>query len=285
MINLSDLLSMYENEYAYTELLKQLKNTIPFVGAGVTCSYYPLWKQYLKSECKKYNITNMAELFKMNSYEDIAEIILERIGETAFFADIKTTFSSEKFKPYSSIGPISLLPNIFQDTVITTNFDCALELAYKQAKCDFQKVLFPCYEEQVSKTMAGNRHNLIKLHGDISENSFLVFTKKQYSQAYGDPIDLNKPFLQMLQKCIIGKTLLFIGCSLNTDRITLIMEKIIKNNPNITHFAFLEEPPKKKYSERTIALSKMGILPIYFPSKQFECIDILLEDILKKNFT
>ena len=285
MVSLSELLSMYDNEYVYTELLKQLKNTIPFVGAGVTCVYYPMWKQYLKKECKKYNITNLDELFKSNSYEEIAEIILDRIGETAFFADIKSTFSPDKFKSYVSTGPISLLPNIFQDTVITTNFDCALELAYSQAKCGFHKVLFPCFEEQVAKTMAGNRHNLIKLHGDISENSFLVFTTKQYSQVYGNPVDINKPFVQMLQKYITGKTLLFVGCSLNTDRITHIMEKVIKTNPNTTHFAFLEEPLKKKYAERTIELSKMGILPIYFPRKQFECIDMLLEDILKKNYT
>lgn len=284
MVSLSELLSMYDNEYAYTELLKQLKNTIPFIGAGVTCAYYPMWKQYLKQECKKYNITNVDDLFRSSSFEDVAEIILDKIGETAFFADIKSTFSPNKFKPYALTGSISLLPSIFQDTVITTNFDCALELAYKQAKCDFEKVLFPCFEEQVAKTMAGNRHNLIKLHGDISENGFLVFTKKQYSQVYGDPIDANKPFLQILQKCITGKTLLFIGCSLNADRITLIMEKVIKNNPNVTHFAFVEEPLKKQYANRTIELSKMGILPIYFPRKQFGCIDMLLEDIVKKNY-
>lgn len=283
MISLPELLKMYQNEYAYNELINQLKNTIPYVGAGLTCEIYPLWKQYLQQECLKYKIGDVEELFNNNLYEDIAELILNKIGSTAFYADLKATFSESKFKEKPLTGAISILPSLFQDTVITTNFDCALELTYCLAKCDFEKVLYPCFEEQISKTITGNRHNLIKIHGDISENSFIVFTRSQYEKVYGDPVDLNKPFMSFLKKCITGKTLLFLGCSLNVDRVTTIMESIMTKDFNIVHFALLEEPNEDDYAERVINLSKMGILPIFYPKGQHEYVKFLLEDLVKKN--
>ena len=68
---------------------------------------------------------------------------------------------------------------------------------------------------------------------------------------------------------ILG-ALLFLGCSLETDRTTLIIAQIAQEWPGIVHFALLSN--KANTPERLRQLDKWNIRPIFFQAGRFEKI-------------
>ncbi len=76
---------------------------------------------------------------------------------------------------------------------------------------------------------------LLKLHGDYATSEGRVLTLSEYARAYGsqDPhqVDFNQEIPRVLAQALGAKPFLFVGCSLKSDRTTLVIAEIVKRLP------------------------------------------------------
>jgi len=129
----------------------------------------------------------------------------------------------------------------------------------------------------------GNRHGLFKIHGDIGnsmiEYSSIIFTERQYNENY----QIDSQLVESLQRWFLGKMLLFLGCSLNIDRTMELLQRIIKLNSGVTHYAIIEYDGKKDIAKRVKELrEQMGIRVIVYPKGKYEAVRIILEKLLEE---
>jgi hypothetical protein len=106
--------------------------------------------------------------------------------------------------------------------------------------------------------------------------------RDEYAQAYGDAGTVEKFFSRFL----FGKSLLFVGCSLMTDRTLLTMEQVVAAEGAHTlpqHHAFLELKEGMDRVERKKALAKANIFPIWYPEGEHdESIEALLLELMEE---
>ena len=105
--------------------------------------------------------------------------------------------------------------------------------------------------------------------------------RDEYAQTYGDAGTVEKFFSRFL----FGKSLLFVGCSLLTDRTLLTMEHVVAAEKAHTlpqHYAFLELKEGMDRVERKKALSKANVFPIWYPEGEHdESIEALLLEVME----
>ena len=177
-----------------------------------------------------------------------------------------------------------LLPFLFPDSpVVTTNFDRVLELVYEKQNKQFDTIILPGRQELHNQLIQGNRHGLFKIHGDIGnsmiEYSSIIFTERQYNENY----QIGSQLVESLQRWFLGKMLLFLGCSLNIDRTMELLQRIIKLNSGVTHYAIIEYDGKKDIAKRVKELrEQMGIRVIVYPKGKYEAVRIILEKLLEE---
>lgn len=261
----------------------------PFVGAGLSAFVYPGWKKLLEklvnyitdSESKKI----IKSLIKDDKLEDAAQEIEEVLGKTGIYNNLKTIFSSEKLDEKATElykESVYLLPYLFENKVITTNYDMIIETVYQNHNLPFKHHLSPGNLSLLNQIMnQGNvKHAIYKAHGEINDDTIdskaLVFTKRSYDEKYASDSDLVKE----LKRLYSGNKMFFLGCSLQDDRTLDILEKVVEQGN--THYAII--PCKKnKIDKRIRELSeKYKIRVIVYPEKQHESVRIILEELLKK---
>lgn len=136
--------------------------------------------------------------------------------------DLAGLFSADKLEQVRGQlpnEPISLLPYLFPELVLTTNFDETLETVYRESGHPFQTVFLPGHPELLRQLMRqGDACGLFKLHGTVTgmllEYEKIVFTRAQYDQNYGK----NRPLTRELKACFKNRIMLFLGCSLENER-------------------------------------------------------------------
>jgi hypothetical protein len=78
-----------------------------------------------------------------------------------------------------------------------------------------------------------------------------------------------------------SRPLLFLGCSLKTDRTVKVLRALHDELAALTHYAFMEAPRDPAlFQERRRSLLDMGISPLWFEEGQFEQIGQLLERLV-----
>lgn len=293
-LKFEDILNFYPaNKDTYEFLKADIKKVIPFVGAGLSCPWYPLWSEALKTltntinDKQKKRIVEKYIESKPPQYLDAAQKLvkfLKDVGlENALFSIFKTSEMNKKKNVIMAKQSVWLLPYLFEDTpVITTNFDRVLEIVYEKQNKRFDSVIFPKEKELQNKTYQGNRHALLKIHGDIGNEmvkySSIVFTKTQYKKAYKK----NSELVKILKKWYSGKILLFLGCSLEIDKTMKVLKKIIALNKETVHYAIIECDDEKMIEDRVKKLRKqLGIRAIVYPPKKHEAVRIILEKLLE----
>lgn len=187
-------------------------------------------------------------------------------------------------------------PILFQDILVTTNYDKALEQCYpsilsysyndlnlgrKDGEEDEEKSwLFKAITEKLSQMNDKLRGiepglpgmtvpeipMLLKVHGSIERASEMALTREGYNKAYCMELRL------LLEEILKKSTVLFIGYSLSKDRITDELKALKKQDPkSASHFVFL--PLTQKDDVRD--LEDYGVYPIYyFP----DALEGLVED-------
>lgn len=289
----SDLFDVIEENSAnLRRLIDQIKtpvSIIPFIGAGVSVPFGLLgWTSFLLSQAQLAGIKKgIQQRIKAGEYEEAAEDLLTNMGPRAFADAIEDKYGDHNFAGKELSGAVSLLPQFPAGPVITTNFDHVLERVFELANRPFERVVLGAKPDLAHKALQQNKRFLLKIHGDVDERTDRILTCSEYEQHYGSKdasgINFNLPLTRLLRKVLEGRSLLFIGCSLNQDRTIAVLKHIASESPEIAHYAIVERPKSKaKYHEKARYMSDHGIRPIWFPQKGYYLIQQLLSVVMEQ---
>lgn len=158
-----------------------------------------------------------------------------------------------------------------------------IETAFEELKRIKIPTLIPQIQsDQTNQNMDANTRCLIKLHGDVNESTSWVLTEEQYNLVYGENVENTSLFVSILERLMISRKLLFIGCGLERDRTYDVLNRIIQKNNTYKHFAFTECPKNRDdqiYKKRQL-INSWNIYPIWFPETQYESIGVLMQQMI-----
>lgn len=265
------IISLYDNATRFERLKNSYKanSVTPFVGAGMSISSnYSGWTSFLKKIRQDSDIEENAfsELLQNGKYEEAAQILYDDLGAELFNEHVENEYASIK----EIKGAICFLPKYFQKTsIITTNFDNLLECLFTDSyKFDFIRTGKQL--DEIIRQIADGNKILIKIHGDCKQVAERVLTSNEYESAYIDKNALNRFF----NRIIYRGALLFLGCSLSSDRTFQLMKEITTEEGAHTlprHYAFLEEIKETRLrTKRKKELAKANIFPIWYPEGEHD---------------
>ena len=280
------------NAWAYGQLLSAMQDTatvVPFVGAGLSafCGY-PSWPNVLSKMCGNIRDDSKREQVRMQIESgELIEAAQEiQNGYRFFLRRLPEEFSPKRLDDCPDAAMRSsaawMLPYLFPEApAVTTNFDQVLETVYERSQHRFSDILGPQQLCQRAQSRQQRHHSLLKLHGSIGktiDHNAIVFTKKQYDDAYLPDSRLVLELTELFQ----NDTLLFLGCSLQMDRTLKVLEKLQPDGSYLTHFAILGCAPEK-FDERCEQLETLGIIPIFYDNadpRNHDSVRVILEHLL-----
>ena len=278
------------NRERFEELVNYGKDRIiPMFGAGVSCAVgYPSWKKLLKNVVEKESEkADVEKLLSEGKYEDAASFAQKKVGKRAFFDYIKNTFSIENMKKLDSCY-ISELPDVFTGIMATTNYDKVIETSYINRKKAITTYL-PMDEyqyEAIEEHLHQGTNCLLKLHGSVDVTDSIIFSKEHYDKYYGfDGINTSLSMPKTLNQAIAGRAFLFLGCSLQGDRLL----KLFENHNYATHFALLELPKKEdeRIDRERQLRNNYGIKVIWYPNNRedkYDALAVLIRELKSRWF-
>jgi hypothetical protein len=271
------------NERIKAGLIKQLRSplgVIPFLGAGVSAPFkYRQWGTFLSGTAREQlggpRKEAIDKAVTAENYFAAAALLAEYLGEREFQRLIADEFSDDRLRTADlRSGTLGYLPLLTAGPVITTNFDRVVEHVFERQQMVFEKV-YGANPDQVVPAIQQNRLMLWKIHGDRDDPRTRVFSEAEYQTHY-------KLLPGLLTIALLNRPALFIGCSLDKDRTTEVLEDVRNNHPGTPHFAFLQIPESDdEFDARADALRKMGVLPIWYRKGQFAEIEEHLADLVQ----
>lgn len=275
----------------FEQLCAVQKEIVPFIGAGISKNIngtaYPLWKEFLQEIANGELLSEEAEKFdqliKENRYEQAAGFLQESLGNVLFRDEVKRIFGVEQLNGVQFPETVRLITELFHGNIFTTNIDRVLETAFEELEQRKIQTLIPQMQiDQANQSIDGNTFCLIKLHGDVNEFTSWVLTEEQYDSVYGKNPGDTTLFVSTLERLMISRKLLFIGCGLAQDRTYDVLKQIIQKNSAYRHFAITECPENRDeqiYKKRQL-INSLNIYPIWFPATRYESIGVLLRQML-----
>lgn len=194
----------------YIEELKEAikrKDVILFVGAGVSKNLgLPTFSELIDEVAKLIGYD--PEIFKtLSNYQSLVEFYyLKRktLGDLRSYMDQKWHNIDE-----GKLDDTTIYKNIVDlnfPIIYTTNYDSWIERAFKHYGKDFCKIVgvkdFIEIKDEVTQ--------IVKFHGDFSDDSSIVLTESSYFER----LEFNSPLDIKLRSDMLGKTILYIGYSL-----------------------------------------------------------------------
>ncbi len=276
-----------DNINVYQEIRKYLPRLIPFVGAGLTQFAYCSWPGTLKELSGKLtdkrNQKKVKDLIKGNQYLDAAQLLEAFRTPTNLARDLAILFSADKLEENREKlqkQAISLLPCLFSDLVLTTNFDETLETVYRESGRPFHRVLLPGHPGLLRQFIRqGGSRGLFKLHGsltgDLIEYDKIVFTQRQYDEHYGENSSLTKE----LKECFENRMLFFLGCSLENDRTMEVLQEV--RRPGDSYYTVIN-CKKSERDQKIGQLGVRGIRAIVYEGNRHEAVRVILEHLLEE---
>ncbi len=274
------------NLQTFEELKKACQRgfVIPFVGAGISKSVgLPEWGEYLLRFADDANLSReelKIRLTQKGDYEGVMEDIVSKLGEHRFQRDFERDFQlPEVFE-----GTITLLPQIFDGPVITTNFDRAIEKAYEKGQRAFiEKVSGRGNAGAFFRGVPAGERYLLKLHGNIDNASERILRKAEYESAYGEGgnVHLTHPLPKVIKRLFTSYSFFFLGCSLSADRtIQTFMRVASDEGPDSLphHYALLPCPADRDARDiMDRRLADAHISPLWYPEGEYEVIEEILQ--------
>ena len=254
---------------------------VPFVGAGLSKPMnMPLWGEALKTLYRRLpnlNDPHCTTLIDSGRYLEAAQILADHD------AVLTNNFIHTTYRVQSIAGPVVLLPRIAHGCIVTTNFDDAIEEVYKRSHVAFDGYMHGTQHHNFFTRLVRGERSILKLHGDVDDSQTYILTKTQYTQAYGESLEFQKPLPKALRQIFISNSLLFLGCSLEKDR-TLDLFRRVKDQseyeiPN--HYALIPAPdsPAVKQQKESDLLA-LNIQPIWYPDSKHEFVEKLLRLVI-----
>lgn len=243
-----------------TEKIKELikeKKLILFVGAGVSRNIgLPSFRELIDEVAKLSGFD--PDIFKsFSNYQSLVEyyhIQKRGIGELRSFMD-RTWHSNEIEEKMKHSEIHSAIFKLDFPIIYTTNYDNWLEKSYEHYKREYTKIV----SVKDFLNIKEGKTQIIKFHGDFSSDESIVLTESSYFERmeFSSPLDIK------LRSDVIGKSILFIGYSLEDINMRLLIYKLNKMWSGLTDirpdlFILLSKPNE---IEETILLSR-GITPI-----------------------
>lgn len=250
-------------------------HVVPFVGAGMSiASGYQPWGGFLLSLLPDApGVQGEVEaLIIEGRYEEAAECAHDALGAGNFSEEI---YNHMRRGARAPAGPVKLMPELFQAEVMTTNFDYILSLSYEEAGLKFVREDAGPDLRLAPQRMGNDPHCLLRLHGEGEAPKNRVLTFTEYEAAYAEGEGLH----QLLNRIVGQRSLLFLGCSLTSDRTFNAFEQLkeIAAEAAIRHYAFLPYPGDDEREARREFLGRAEIHPIYYPPGDH---DQAIEDLL-----
>jgi hypothetical protein len=220
-------------------------------------------------------------MLKAGLYEEAAEELENALTAFGFRSAIEDKYGDHVFEGKDIAGAIRLIPRIANGPIITTNFDRIIERAFAGEACPFESIVSGAKPDMINRAIQQDRRRLIKLHGDWEEGTDRILTKTEYQKHYGSDdgqaVDLTQPLPRMLKLLLTGRSLLFLGCSLNQDRTVRVLEKVVLESHEIEHYAILELPSTVgQRREKNKFLAKHNVRPIWYPTRQHVFVEKIL---------
>lgn len=291
-----------QNKRAFQGIQEQLakNNLIPLFGAGFTGDVYPVWPSLLRKIAEPFPNcqTQLEDQLNAGQFEEAASTLCEEMDEFEFQEELYQTFgprtvpdAMEKLTPARKA-----IPRIFKGPIMTTNVDLCLEEIYDHRL----KVLCPHTEyhlPQADRSLQTAAPILFKLHGSVSDREHMVFTKEAYDKVYLSPSAQSSPLVHTLSSIFSSRPVLFLGCSLGTDRVVQVLNACCEHR---SYFALVELPKETEnkanpwepllvnadgaenevYRQRRQFMSKHHIQCIWYPCGQYDALDWLLQALL-----
>jgi hypothetical protein len=243
-------------------------------------SGFKLWPQLLSdlsNDSPALKLRVEANLATFN-YEGAAQDICDTLGQAALNHDIEAFLGRGG---YELNGAVKLLPYCFQNGCITTNLDNVLERVYMATANPLGDPVSGAALKQQLGFLNPDENKLFKLHGTAENPDGRVLTRREYDQTYANDITLSR----VLDLIIGNRHLLFLGCSLGTDRtiqeLTRLFSEAAEAKVNYPqHFAFLPVYENTDRETRRLELAQANITPIWYPMDENADHDFYLENLL-----
>ena len=289
------------NERAFQGVQEQLakNNLIPLFGAGFTGAAYLGWSSLLKEMAKPFPNCQAQLESQLNAgqFEEAASTLCEEMGEYDFQEELYQTFGPRTVPDaMKKLTPArKAIPRIFNGPMMTTNVDLCLEEIYGhrlEVLCPHTKYHLP----QAHRALRTAAPILFKLHGSVSDREHMVFTKEAYDTVYPCSQEPT-PLSETLSSIFHSRPVLFLGCSLGTDRVVQVLNACCEHR---TYFALVELPKETEnkanpwepllvnadgaeneaYRQRRLFMSKHHIQCIWYPCGKYDALDWFLQALL-----
>jgi hypothetical protein len=254
-------------------------DVVPFIGAGLSApGGFPTWKDHLRQQGRTAGIgaAVVEDLLVKGLYEEIVDRIERLRGVDVFGQELRDAFGKNGTIPPADY----LVAELFQDTLITTNYDRLIEQSFDSGGAKAIEVLTPT---TILQALDATKVTVVKLHGDVKAPGTCILSKAQYDAAYGaGDIDLALPIPQALDYYFRNSSLLFLGCGLNQDRTVRVFEAIkAKAKADVAdlpqHFSIEQCPADEEaLIARNQYLLRIGVTPIWFPAGNFDFVEGIL---------
>lgn len=293
---------LYErNQRFFQAIQEQLakNNLIPLFGAGFTGAVYPVWPSLLRKMAEPFPNCQAQLESQLNAgqFEEAASTLCEEMDEFEFQEELFQTFGPHTVPDaMKKLTPArKAIPRIFKGPIMTTNVDLCLEEIYGhrlEVLCPHTKSPLP----QAHRALQTAAPILFKLHGSVSDREHMVFTKEDYDTVY--PCSQQPtPLSETLSSIFLSSPVLFLGCSLGTDRVVQVLNACCEHR---SYFALVELPKETEneanpweplllnadgteneaYRQRRLFMSKHHIQCIWYPCGQYEALDWFLQALL-----
>ena len=271
-----------DNPRIYKKIKSRImsKSIVPFVGAGLSAFAYPLWIPCLRELTNTYITdctlnSSINSLLDNGSCEEAAELLCDQMTDFTFFSALRDIFDDRKIDDARlEEQSVYLIPSLFSQLVLTTNFDLVLERAFLLYRRTL-KVGYPNDTGAFFRALREDNGNILfKFHGDINKNTNeIVITKTTYDSKYRKGSSLVKSLKSLMK----SRTLLFLGCGLKQDRtmelLTDILEDGIENYAIVDCVDGNQENRAKELSDKRIHAL------LYPPRNQHAALKIILEHL------
>lgn len=285
-------------EHSNTETLYHLERQgrtgpglVPFVGAGISTAFgLKDWKGLLLAAAPPCQLATVAKRLDEGDYEGAAEALLQDLGADGFQNMVAAAAGDANLERFEfRAGTVSLLPLLARGPVVTTNFDRVLERAFLASGTPFESVVSGPRPDLIVDALHGDRHVLIKLHGDWQDRVGRTFAASDYNANYGDAQpEKKRELLEGVERLLFSsRSLLFIGASLGQDRTVKLLQKVHTDYAGIRHYAIMTAPrSSEEFDQKEQHLRTCGVLPLWYhaetPDRHAPEVERLVADIVER---
>ena len=183
---------------------------------------YPSWEALLKrlgENLERRDLTH-DQIVEMTGGDRL------RVAEYYFLTEGKQVgpLRKEIHGQFRDVSPLDFggyvdLVNLGSQRIYTTNFDDLIERTYRELGLSYERIATP----RDLALSAGNKTEIIKYHGDLTNDPSLVLTESQYYRrlSFDSPMDLK------FRADLLGKSVMFIGYSFSDINIRIIWFRLL----------------------------------------------------------